>query len=67
MEERPVLVSTLAGNLGEVLNLLAPRLTDVLFARADRTFADSAAARTADPAPAAAPKIHRVPDEPVAT
>jgi len=69
MEERPVLVSTLAGNLGEVLNLLAPRLTDVLFARADRAFADSAAARTADPAPgaAAAPKIHRVPDEPVVT
>ncbi len=36
LEERPVLVSTLAGNVGEVLNLVAPRLTDVLFARADR-------------------------------
>ncbi len=60
MEERPVLVSTVAGNVGEVLNLVAPRLTDVLFGWADRRFADSAAARAAAPEPA---KTHRVPDD----
>ncbi|ANH38631.1 Fatty acyl-CoA reductase [Nocardioides dokdonensis FR1436] len=48
LEERPVLVSTLAGNVGEVLNLVAPRLSDVLFARADARFPDSTAARSPD-------------------
>jgi len=45
LEERPLTVNTLAGDVGEVVNLLAPRLSDWLFHRFDRMFPDSKAAR----------------------
>jgi NAD(P)-dependent dehydrogenase (short-subunit alcohol dehydrogenase family) len=45
MEDRPVTVDTLAGSSAEVLNLVAPRLSDALFSWVDRRFPDSAAAR----------------------
>jgi hypothetical protein len=38
-------VNTLAGNVGELLNLVAPRFADWLFHRFDRMFPDSRAAR----------------------
>ncbi|WP_346384487.1 SDR family NAD(P)-dependent oxidoreductase [Nocardioides sp.] len=49
LEERPVTVSTRSGNVGEVLNLVAPRLSDAMFSRFDRLFPDSAAARASRP------------------
>jgi len=45
LEDRPITVNTAAGRVGEWLNLLAPRLSDLLMAYADRRFPDSAAAR----------------------
>jgi NAD(P)-dependent dehydrogenase (short-subunit alcohol dehydrogenase family) len=45
LEDRPVTVDTLAGSAAEVLNLVAPRLSDALFSLADRRYPDSAAAR----------------------
>jgi short-subunit dehydrogenase len=45
LEERPLTVNTLAGDVGEVVNLVAPRLSDWLFHRFDRMFPDSEAAR----------------------
>lgn len=45
LEDRPVTVNVLAGNVGEVLNLVAPRLSDALFWRFDQAYPDSAAAR----------------------
>lgn len=45
LEERPLTVNTVAGDVGEVVNLVAPRLSDWLFHRFDRMFADSEAAR----------------------
>jgi NAD(P)-dependent dehydrogenase (short-subunit alcohol dehydrogenase family) len=45
LEDRPLTVNTWAGNVGELLNILAPRLSDWLFHRFDRMFPDSAAAR----------------------
>ena len=45
LEERPVTVDLLAGRVGEVLNIVAPRLSDALMARYDRTAPDSRAAR----------------------
>lgn len=45
LEDRPVTVDTLAGSVGEVLNLVAPRLSDALLWRLDRAFPDSRAAR----------------------
>lgn len=51
LERRPPNVNTVAGNVGELLNLVAPRLTDRLFARFDRMFPDSAAARGASTPP----------------
>lgn len=44
LEERPVTVDTVAGRVGAVLNVAAPRLSDALFARFDRRFPDSRAA-----------------------
>ncbi len=44
LEDRPVTVNTLAGNVGEILNIVAPRLTDALYQRFDRAYDDSAAA-----------------------
>ena len=45
LERRPVHVNTLAGNVGELLGVVAPRLSDWLFHRFDRMFPDSQAAR----------------------
>ncbi|MDP3890893.1 SDR family NAD(P)-dependent oxidoreductase [Nocardioides sp.] len=45
LEERPITMNTLAGSAAEVLNLVAPRLSDWAMAAADRRFPDSAAAR----------------------
>ena len=45
LEDRPISVNTRAGDVGELLNILAPRLSDWLFHRFDRMFPDSAAAR----------------------
>jgi NAD(P)-dependent dehydrogenase (short-subunit alcohol dehydrogenase family) len=44
LEDRPVTVNVLAGNVGQILNVVAPRLSDALFARFDRSSTDSAAA-----------------------
>lgn len=45
LEKRPISVNTFAGNVGELLNLVAPRPTEWLFHRFDRRFPDSKAAR----------------------
>ncbi len=45
LEDRPVTVDTLAGSVAEVVNLVAPRFMDMLFAKVDRRFPDSRAAR----------------------
>jgi short-subunit dehydrogenase len=44
LEERPLTVNTVVGSLAEVLNLLAPRLSDALSHAAARRFPDSPAA-----------------------
>ena len=46
LEERPITVGNLAAQVGEVLNLVAPRLSDALMHRYDRAAPDSAAARS---------------------
>jgi NAD(P)-dependent dehydrogenase (short-subunit alcohol dehydrogenase family) len=51
LEDRPLTVSTLPGRVGEVLNLVAPRLTDAAFHRLDRRMPDSSAARGSVPKP----------------
>lgn len=48
LEERPVTVDLLAGRVGEVLNIVTPRLSDALMARYDRRSPDSHAARGDD-------------------
>jgi NAD(P)-dependent dehydrogenase (short-subunit alcohol dehydrogenase family) len=45
LEDRPLTISTVVGNLSEVLNLLAPRLMDAVAAAGSRRFPDSPAAR----------------------
>jgi NAD(P)-dependent dehydrogenase (short-subunit alcohol dehydrogenase family) len=45
LEDRPLTISTAAGRVGEVLNLVAPRLSDAAFHRLDRRMPDSRAAR----------------------
>ncbi len=45
LEERPVTVDLLAGRVGEVLNLAAPRLSDALMSRYHRMSRDSDASR----------------------
>jgi NAD(P)-dependent dehydrogenase (short-subunit alcohol dehydrogenase family) len=45
LEDRPLTVSTVLGRVGEVLNLVAPRLSDAAFHRLDRRMPDSRAAR----------------------
>jgi short-subunit dehydrogenase len=45
LEDRPLTISTMAGNVAEVLNLLAPRLMDALAAAGSRRYPDSPAAR----------------------
>ena len=51
LERRPPHVNTIAGNLGELLNLVAPRFSDWLFHRFDRRFPDSKAAGGASAPP----------------
>ena len=46
LEDRPLTVSTLAGNVAEVFNFVAPRLADLAHHRLARRFPDSPAART---------------------
>ena len=45
LEDRPITVSTVAGRVGEVLNLVAPRLSDLGWGLAAARVPDSAAAR----------------------
>lgn len=45
LEDRPLTMGTTASNLGEVLNLVAPRAMDLLFAQMHRRMPDSKAAR----------------------
>jgi NAD(P)-dependent dehydrogenase (short-subunit alcohol dehydrogenase family) len=45
LEDRPVFVGNAIGYIGEVLNLVAPRLSDVIMARYDSMAPDSRAAR----------------------
>ena len=46
LEDRPITVNGWPGRIGEFANLLAPRLSDALFWRSDRAFADSTAAKS---------------------
>jgi NAD(P)-dependent dehydrogenase (short-subunit alcohol dehydrogenase family) len=48
LEDRPLTVSTVPGRVGEVLNLVAPRLSDAAFHRLDRRMPDSRAAQGSD-------------------
>ena len=50
LEDRPVTVDGLVGSTAEVLNLVAPRLSDFLAAAVSRRLPDSAAARGEAPA-----------------
>ena len=45
LEDRPVTWDTVAGRVGEVVNIVAPRLSDALMSRFHRAVPDSAAAR----------------------
>lgn len=45
LEDRPLTINTVVGNVTEVLNLLAPRLMDAVAAAGARRFPDSPAAR----------------------
>lgn len=53
LEERPVTVDTLAGRVGAVVNVVAPRLSDAWWSRADRRLPDSHAARAGAASPSA--------------
>ncbi len=44
LEDRPLTVNVAAGSAAEILNLVAPRLSDALFHRISRRFPDSPAA-----------------------
>ena len=46
LEERPLTVDTVVGSVSEVLNLLAPRLSDAVSHAVAKRFPDSAAARS---------------------
>ncbi len=50
LEDRPITVNGLIGSTAEVLNLVAPRLTDLVIAELSRRSPDSAAARGEAPA-----------------
>ena len=45
LEERPITVNTVAGRIGEIANIVAPRLSDAAFHRLDRRMPDSRAAQ----------------------
>jgi NAD(P)-dependent dehydrogenase (short-subunit alcohol dehydrogenase family) len=49
LEDRPLTMGTPVSNVGEALNLLAPRLMDAFFAATDRRLPDSRAARGLPP------------------
>jgi NAD(P)-dependent dehydrogenase (short-subunit alcohol dehydrogenase family) len=49
LEDRPLTMGTVVSNVGEVLNLVAPRLMDAFFAATDRRVPDSRAARGLPP------------------
>jgi short-subunit dehydrogenase len=50
LEDRPLTVNVVAGNVAEVFNLVAPRLSDAFFHRVSLRFPDSkAAARHVEP------------------
>jgi NAD(P)-dependent dehydrogenase (short-subunit alcohol dehydrogenase family) len=49
LEDRPLTMGTAVSNVGEVLNLVAPRLMDAFFAATDRRLPDSRAARGLPP------------------
>jgi NAD(P)-dependent dehydrogenase (short-subunit alcohol dehydrogenase family) len=49
LEDRPVFVGNAVGYVGEVFNLVAPRLSDAVMARYDRMAPDSEAARATPP------------------
>jgi len=51
LEDRPLTVNTPAGSVAEVMNLVAPRFMDMVFARLDKRFPDSEAARGSSRAP----------------
>ena len=51
LEERPLTVDTWAGRAGEVLNIVAPRLSDALMSRFHRSAPDSDAARRSGDTP----------------
>lgn len=61
LEDRPITVNGLIGSTAEVLNLLAPRLTDYVTAELSRRTPDSAAARGEVPTETACAVPHRVP------
>jgi hypothetical protein len=44
LEDRPITIDTVAGNLAGVFNVVAPRLSDALSHAASRRFPDSRAA-----------------------
>jgi len=45
LEDRPLRINTVAGNLAQVIDLVAPRLMDALAAAGARRYPDSPAAR----------------------
>ena len=49
LEDRPLTISTVPGRVGEMFNLVAPRLSDAAFHRLDRRMPDSRAARGSAP------------------
>ncbi|QBX54440.1 SDR family NAD(P)-dependent oxidoreductase [Nocardioides seonyuensis] len=49
LEDRPITVNGVVGSVGEVLNLVAPRLSDLVMAEMARRVPDSAAARGEGP------------------
>jgi NAD(P)-dependent dehydrogenase (short-subunit alcohol dehydrogenase family) len=59
LEDRPLTMGTPVSNVGEVLNLLAPRLMDAFFAATDRRLPDSRAARGLPPGRRAAGREQR--------
>lgn len=51
LEDRPITMNVAVGTVSELLNLLAPRLSDFTMATIDRLLPDSAAAKGADTLP----------------
>jgi NAD(P)-dependent dehydrogenase (short-subunit alcohol dehydrogenase family) len=61
LEDRPITISTVAGRVGEVLNLVAPRLSDAAMGLMDRRMPDSPAARAHVEGPARPPAGSEIP------